>query len=132
MQLVVQKTWQYDVNHTVVGASMAAISAEVLLGIKQAMCGFASNPWTVVASSNAVVANGSDNWNTVADIVWALSPGAHSWIVLEQAAMNGGAFQVLLTCDNGTAYRLGVFISPDGSYGAPWQTTVDPSATYSI
>lgn len=42
---------------------------------------YVNGGWTVIASSNGVVANLNDNWNSSADIVFA-SAGARSWIVM--------------------------------------------------
>lgn len=64
--------------------------------------------WTCVASSNAVVANTSDNWQVAADIVNA-SSGNRSWIVLQSPAgsLPGSRYiQMLIACDRGVVGAL--------------------------
>ena len=76
------KTWQFDVNHR---GGVDSVNLEDhqrhAFAIKEAMTNFALKPMLVSRSSNASVADGTDNWSTYTDVVW--STGNHSWIVLK-------------------------------------------------
>lgn len=89
---------------------------EVLIAIKQT---FVAAGWTVRSSSNGVVADTNDNWNTTADIAFgtwnyttrAALTGAASWIVLRApasfVAAGGGPLDVLLSVnDNTVPYQI--------------------------
>ena len=70
-----------------------------------------SSTWQVVASSNGTVANTSDNWNTLSDIVFNSSGSAHSWIVLRQTGINGLHVEWCLDCGSASRYNLSVICS---------------------
>jgi hypothetical protein len=100
-----QKTWQGGttlggvdlVNQAIDEATSELTARTALLAIKQALTTFNLNPWTVVSSSNGVVADGTDNWATVADLVYPTTFGtAYSWVVLQQTNLLG-TFEVLLS-----------------------------------
>jgi hypothetical protein len=100
-----QKTWQGGttlggndlVNQVISEASSELTARTALLAIKNALTTFNLNPWTVVSSSNGVVADNSDNWASVADLVYPTTFGtAYSWIVLKQTNITG-TFEVLLS-----------------------------------
>lgn len=56
----------------------------LILDFVTVMTSWASNPWTVVASSNAVTAGWpGPGWSSISDIVRAYGTNPHSWIVLE-------------------------------------------------
>lgn len=99
---VLDKTWQFDVNNELTSLANATHdNAQLLIGIKDALIGFALNPWTVVASSDSVVANSSDNWSDpTTDLVWANSPTPHSWIQLRQEEIDTN-FEILIECPAG-------------------------------
>jgi len=124
----INKTWQFNVNNQLTSlGSVTHDNAQVLILIKDAMIGFGSNPWTVVASSNAVVANGSDNWNDpTSDIVFANSPTPHSWMQLRQVGIDTN-FEVLIETPSGEM-DLTLVMSPKvGFVGG--STTVRPTAS---
>jgi hypothetical protein len=81
------KTYQFNVNNAVPSQVEATFYQALVHGIKTAMIGFATLPWTVVSSSDSVTADASDNWTATTDLVW--STGNHSWIVLQQGAGGG-------------------------------------------
>jgi hypothetical protein len=65
-----------------------------------------SASWTVIASSNGIVANTSDNWNGLSDITSADAGVAHSWIVLQSPTgmlPNSGSMQFLIDCSASAA-----------------------------
>jgi len=99
-----EKTWQFSTiaANTSLPAqgNVSLTNKNILLNIVNALRTFPLMPWVVQRSSNAVVANTSNNWATVADIVGAA--GNHSWIVLQQSGING-AFQVCIDCNNAAA-----------------------------
>lgn len=57
-----------------------------VLQFKRALCGQAPNnllgAWRVIGSSNGIVANTTDNWQSNGDIIANTSGNAHSWIQL--------------------------------------------------
>ena len=75
------KTWQFNVNNIIVSQDEDTSYPEALFTIKEALTGFASNPWTVVASSDGSTADETDRWIDQGDVNWGT--GAHSWIVLQ-------------------------------------------------
>jgi hypothetical protein len=75
--------------------------AQFLIAIKNAMIGFSSQPWVIIASSNAIVANNNDNWNIIGDIVWANPPNPHSWIQLRQVGIETN-FEIVIETQSGT------------------------------
>lgn len=102
-----EKTWQFNVNQISTTTGVANDDhRKMWFLIKQTLTGFASNPWTVARSSNAVTVANSDLWLTLADVV----PGNsnRSWIVFQQSAMGGGGgpfqFLVELYNNNGVGY----------------------------
>jgi hypothetical protein len=81
------KTWQLNINNVVVPDANLAWHQKLMLALKNAMIGFASNPWTVVGSSDGtnfdvIPATSNDYWTVYTDLNWFLNT-PHSWIVLE-------------------------------------------------
>jgi hypothetical protein len=118
------KTWQFQVNQTVVLQSSAENQAKLnLLTIKNLMKSFGSNPWTVYFSCTAsgsgtagTAGDGVDRWATIADLLSA-NGTKHSWIVLKQAAIGGAAgFQVCI--DNTGASGISLSSTIAISFGA--------------
>lgn len=98
------KTWQISVNNTTTAGSDNEQSCDrALISVKNRLIAFATNPWTVVGSSNGTVAglDGVDRWTT--DLVHGSTSLPHSWMVLKQAQMDGGNFQLLIDCNVGGA-----------------------------
>ena len=103
-----EKTWQYDVNQqTFASGDKKTDNHSSLLLVKNSLIGFGTLPWTVIASSNSIVANASDNWTVVGDLVNATPPTAHSWIQLRQTGL-GATTEVVLALD---------VTNSDGSFG---------------
>jgi hypothetical protein len=138
------KTWQFVSNGTSCVnqpiASLGSIIADnrrLLRSIKNALTGFASNPWTVRYSCNTTTAgtagDGVDRWATDADLAWATTTsGARSWIVLRQTGIATN-FEVCLDLvgagtdsTNGLGGQLFVSASAGFTGGT---TTARPTAT---
>lgn len=95
---VLTKTWQFDVNQPIGGTGTElGDSKDILLKLKNSIVGFGTLPWTVVNSSDSVSVAASDQWATVANIIFAAPGVAHSWIVLKQTGIAAN-FQMLLDC----------------------------------
>lgn len=125
------KTWQYTLNQEVAASGTALTDRRaVLRGMKNALKGFASVPWTVEGSGNGVAAahDGVDRWAAAGDLLWANSGNPLSWIVLEQTGM--GSFQLLLALDQADANgrHLHVLVSASGAFNGG-TTTARPTAT---
>ncbi len=89
------KTWQYNVNQR------TSNQANAVLDLKNVLKSFPLNPWTVTGSCDSVTAamDGVDRWVTIANMVRpsASDTGVRSWIVLRQAAIGGGTFEVCIS-----------------------------------
>lgn len=110
----------------------------VLLHIVNDMLSFPLSPYVVAGSSNSSAAgmDGVNRWTTIANLVFSEDvPAAHSWIVLEQPGINGGA-QVCFDLYSPASYSgnaangstMAVFLSPSGLYTGG-STTARPTAT---
>lgn len=124
-------TWDYTkINQAIAATGVANNTYKaVLLAEKNGMKNFTANAWTVVSSSNAVVANGSDNWTTVADIVNNTAGVAHSWIVLKQAQMGAGNLQLCIDMSsNVSTSRRAMYLSANAGFSGG-TTTARPTAT---
>ena len=148
MALTPTKTWEYIVNETRSGGTLTTRNAGLWLALKQCLTNTGSlqavdaagantslsSPWVVVTSSNTVVANNSDNWNTTADIVGG---GVGSWIHLRQVDYfgSGDHLNLLLAVQNDSDGSLGYMGWVRGAIGyASSGTTgvlpaVEPGAT---
>lgn len=78
-----------------------------------------------MSSSNAVVANSSDNWSSDGDIVNAVT--TRSWIVLQQAGIASN-FQICLDMNNTNAMYGSMIVSPSAGFTGG-STTARPTAT---
>lgn len=126
---VKSKTWQYNCDNASPPQGSALLSNKRIFRlIKDAMIGFASSPWVVKRSSNAVVANTSDNWASDSDIV--AGGGAHSWMVLEQAGIGPG-FQVCFDLNSAGSTTASIIISPSAGFTGG-TTAARPTATDEI
>ncbi|RTK98748.1 MAG: hypothetical protein EKK57_11265 [Proteobacteria bacterium] len=129
-------TWQNSFNNSVAASGTALTdNRTILLGIKNALIGFASNPWIVKGSSNSVAGamDGVDRWSGISNLVWANAGTAHSWIVLEQGGVytsGGNKFQICIECANvsATGNLLTVSISNSAGYTGG-SATNKPTAT---
>jgi hypothetical protein len=95
MPVTPTKTWEYNINNAESAVDITTRNDQLMLLLKrlltdtggvQAVDDANSNisltsPFVVVASSNDVVADSNDNWNSTADLVWGSSG---SWIHLRQ------------------------------------------------
>ena len=109
-----QKTWQFNVNQLVGvtgDANAAALQWHFML--KQALTGFASNPWTVLRSSNAGSVANTDLWSSVSDVHSNYDNNPHSWVVLGQSALAAN-FNICLDICQGYPTTLSIFVAPDG------------------
>lgn len=89
---ILNKTWQFNVNNTDATSTAFTGLGVTTYALKVALTGFASNPWTVVLSSDgASTAGAGDNWLNSGDANVHNSSGNRSWIVLRQAAIGGGS-----------------------------------------
>ena len=114
--IALAKTWDIDPNNRGGQDSVnLADHQRTMFAIKEGLTGAGelTNPMTVVASSDSVTADASDNWGVYTDLVWAA--GNHSWIVLQMGA--GGA-QICLDLNNVNARLITPMWSPaDGFTG---------------
>ncbi len=121
------KTWQFDLNNALSAPGSNELTIDGLwLAIKNALLGFASNPWTVVASSDASSTASSDLWSGASKLNH--SSGAHSWIVLKQTGMAAGNFQLCIDLNSSTAYSGSIYISHDAGFTGG-TTSARPTAT---
>jgi hypothetical protein len=133
-----EKTWQHTVNNQAANTTVLNDdNKSVLFTIKQALTGISpttgrslnwANPWTVTKSSNGSVANGNDNWNSVADLNWGT--GTHSWIVLRQP---GTGIEICLDLSNtNTGYMTQVWSPATSFVLTPGTTSTRPTASDEI
>lgn len=128
------KTWQYNVNNVVTSSGSDTTDFRaLLLGIKNAMIGFASNPWIVQYSCNSSVAGSAgdlvDRWAAGTDLVWATGASAKSWIVLKQAGIATN-FQICIELrSNQTTNEqiMALTVSPNAGFTGG-TTTARPTA----
>ena len=113
----VTKTYQYNVSNTIAAAVTDTENYQrVLLGIKNALIGFATLPWTVVGSSNSVAAgmDAVDRWSAYTNLVWNTGAAARSWIVLKNTGLAAN-FQMLLCLTSNAAsteQNMDIVVSP--------------------
>jgi hypothetical protein len=114
------KTYQYNYNNRVVDTGVAIDdNRTMLLGIKNALIGFATLPWTVSGSSNSVASgmDATDRWATVADLIWGNGPPL-SWIVLRQTGIAAKCeVLIALRANASNGNRLLIRISPAAGFG---------------
>jgi hypothetical protein len=118
-----EKTWQYTVNQLSITTGTALGDArKITRAIKDALLALASNPYTVIGSSDSVTSNmsGTDLWDSDTDLVYAAANGtAHSWIVLEQDAINAST-QILISLVGNTNTNgafASIYLSPSVGFG---------------
>lgn len=127
------KTWQFSVDNLVPASTSLQEIKEWMLGIKNALIGFASNPLTVIGSSNTSTSgmDAVDRWTTTSDLL------NNSWIVLQDAQVNP-KFQICIQLTMGwtslttvqltiTVSRLAGFGTANG--GTNGSTSARPTAT---
>lgn len=133
------KTWQHDVNILYGGTTpqggqvrSEADNGDLLVKMKDALLGFASNPWTVVASSDSITAGlfgaVGDLWADSGDIHWDGLGGPRSWILLKQSQIATN-FQLLIDCNhyNSLSNRITMTFCVDGFDTGSISTTSPPT-----
>lgn len=138
------KTWQFAINQTLAApASGSAGSSALMYAIKQSLIGFASSPWVVLYSCNSTTAgtagDGVDRWSSAANVVLGGNASAHSWIVLKQAGMGAGNYQIVIsasdeltaTAPNTTYNTISIIESKNAGFTGG-STTTRPTATDEI
>lgn len=128
------KAYSFDVNHLYTSTGTLLDDARAaMLGLKNSLKGFGAAAWTVLGSSNSVVAamDASDRWTTASNLVWAQS-GAHSWIVLQPAGIPGLSICIDLVMSSGSSYHMCSVIASFGAGFTGGSTTARPTATDEI
>lgn len=117
-------------------SSVLSTCQSVMLSLKKFVDGQspvqASGAWTVVSSSNSVVAGNADHWSTNADLVWNTPGNAHSWIVLQSPSgfMPGsGAVQLLIDLADGSPYNVVTRVASSAFPFTGGSTTNRPTST---
>ncbi len=100
----IEKTWlMTKLNQTAVSATATTFNPTLLLAIKNAMVGYASNPWTVRYSSGksnggamtaGTAGDGVDRWTVFGDLGTFPTSGSHGWMVLR----NVDGVEILIDC----------------------------------
>ncbi len=118
-----QKTWQFDVNNLAASGTELARNQRDIYNIKEAMTGFALNPWVVTLSSNTVTAGVGDNIASPTDIIWSTGT-VYTWFVLRHVS----GTELLFSFREGSEYQLDLYVSRnDGFTGGA--TNALPTAT---
>ena len=130
-----EKTWQHDINNVLSAANYTgtnAIGRQILLAIKNAMIGFATNPWVVVRSCDSSTADNSDLWTDTTKIVGANPGSPRSWMVLQQDGLGSG-FQLLIDYVSTQSYyaSMQLHVSPANGFTGG-DATNRPTATDEI
>lgn len=81
------KTWQFNANNSIAAQGTAlADNRRLWRTLKDALIGFATNPWVMRYSCNSVTAgtagDGVDRLTADSNFVWANDTVAHTWYVL--------------------------------------------------
>lgn len=136
------KTWQFTRGGFLSTGNSTTDHKTLLLGIKNALIGFAQNPWQVVGSCSNTGSQGMDGvdrWSATSDLNWALynTGTTLSWIVLKQPAMTAGGLdgglQLQFDCGYGSpnigSSGLGIYISSSAGFGSNFSgSTTSPSS----
>lgn len=134
MTITKSLTWQYDVNKSLpAGANGVDEAQKMHLAWKNALIGFATNPWAVAGSSDSVTAgmDNVDRWTSSDKLVGVAATGAHAWIVLKDPVLG---CQILLSMIvGGTAnYEKHRFVMSPGGLFTGGSASADPTATDEI
>ena len=123
------KTWQHVVNQNIAASgTLLNTRKDILLKIVNTLIGFANNPWNVMASCDAASVSSITNlWLGRASLVWAQPPTAHSWIILQQAAM-GANFQMAICLSANASTGHLIRISTCAAGFTAGTTTANPTA----
>jgi hypothetical protein len=123
---IFEKNWQLTFLNQFFQGSNA--TRDMMLGIKNALKGFSSNPWTVMGSSNSVAAgmDGVDRWTVSTNLVW-FGGGVHSWIVLKQSGLLTN-FQICIDLFANNFYSGDIYVSPTVGFSGG-STSARPTAS---
>jgi hypothetical protein len=125
-----EKTWQYNLNGVYTKGS--AQPGYMMLGLKNQLKAITTNPWQVVASSDASSVRNigyvgdADLWTAYGSLTW--STGAHSWIVLKQTELDaGGNAMLCIDLNNNSTPYCTMILAPNG-FNADGTTSARPTA----
>lgn len=102
------KTWQKTSGRFATTNDVQLDHQTLLLAIKNALIGFALNPWVVDGSGSAgtFAIDAVDRWTTPTTITWGnLGSSNVAWMILRNPAMNasGNDARIMLGCASGAA-----------------------------
>lgn len=128
------KAWQHNVNNPQGNTGVKDNDyADILLTIKRLLNGYSpnnvylrwTNRWLVRASSNGIIANTGDNWDSTSDLVW--STINRSWIILRQAATDT---EICLDCNSTNTHYMTLVWSHSAGFNVSTPVTnARPTAT---
>lgn len=138
------RTWQFQVSQAIAASGVALTTGRnLMLAAKNSMLG--AGAWTDAANAATVSTNnfvtdyscdsvtagaagdGVDRWAINTNLVWAASGSAHSWTIVKQTALTGGALYVCIDLNSASVNQASVVISRVGFTGGT--TTNRPTAT---
>jgi hypothetical protein len=136
-------TWRFNVSQSISGANSSAFRQSLLLAIVNSLLGAGSwtdaagvassvsGPWDVVSSSDSVVADASNRWDSSTDLVWAAEGVAHSWIVLRNPNFFGTSnpLYMLINCNPGSTINATLMMSFSRAGYTGGSITARPTAT---
>lgn len=128
------RTWVYDVNHSVAGATQLLKYKDAVYRLKYFLV-TGSGPWVVRSSSNGTTAGLSDNWSSSSDINPDTSPSARSWIEFTSPAgmVSGGTVHIVFDCDTSSASPVALKVTiATANPSAEGTTTARPTFTSSV
>jgi hypothetical protein len=112
------RNWSFQsVDNVLDVTTLTSMHKSALLALKQRLV---IAGWVVTSSSNSITANGSDNWNSTADLVNAVAASPHSWIVLRN-----GSVYLMLAYDDGNTFDITV--KTNGAIFSGGTTSANPT-----
>lgn len=108
-------TWNSNLNVVVAGTDVDSQFQNIILELHT---WFKAAGWTVLGSSNGVIANTSDNISVAADIVTAIAGVAHTWIAYRSPTAFAGAEQIEVVVDCKVASSPDIAIDMSASSGS--------------
>ncbi|RLC76830.1 MAG: hypothetical protein DRJ03_27865 [Chloroflexi bacterium] len=128
-----EKTWLYSVNQAVGdGGNVTTANRDFIFKLKEALIGFASNPWTVWGScdsSNVDNGGGTDYWVDRGDLIWNTAGNAHSWIVLKQGGLGANVYLCIDLDRTTTGYQFDLVLALDAPFNTDGTTTNRPTTS---
>jgi len=128
---VLEKNWQHVVNVACGGQSTdERDAADYCINVKDALVGFPSGQWSVVASSDGTTADLTDRWTDPTTLLWNTDGSPHAWIVLANSATG---MEICFDFNTTTAGTAELLVSPsDGFDVSSPVTTNRPTTTDTI